>query len=484
MDKFPIPAYWFGPQNLRNWIWENRLGLTQETLEAFREILISDHIVGAQFGQADIHTVIQQTMLNTTYQEIINEMDLIDFRRFVDDVISNHWTDTERMWVPPNPRRLKRTLKDYFDSANLKPRVCIEGVGREIMQAAIQASSHFELAGQSGGVRTPKASIELRNGCQRVSEQMEYFLKLLLEFSLALLEIATSQREDLPIQLQSKKDKKNIMWGNIELALHNASVELLNWAKTKQSPSELLHLKNNIEKFARLCYGTPIERKKRKSVSLGQESFISKIQELPKTDPTNPDEQTRSLPLQEVRTSEPATGAIMELCTQLRQRHRNVLAHAVDSIGRDLPLPEDFYVSAQAVNILAKKLISVLNENSDSLPEAVRIIQIAYDVHYVELQVVAVPGQREYNLVYTNETLMHILANSALQCLAYSKGDQDFWLFPAPLEHTSPLLNPLLIPRKSKDEYRLDFELEVKSVSVNTELPPEFEEEPFLEEQL
>lgn len=477
MPTFQVPAYWFEPKTLRRWLWANRSNLAESSRELLGTILTSDHITD-QYVQADIHTVVRQVILNTDYADIVDSLDNIDFKRFVLDTIRDHWTDPNLSWIEPqNFSQIKRTLKRYFEHSNLKPRFCIWNIGQEIERSAAQARTHLDFAGQIGGYRTRDAAIELRAGCQKVVEQMEHLLKLLLEFSVGLIKICGLEPENLPIGLWSEKEHG--VWGEIEIGLNNHSADLLNMIKAGLLPDHLSHWSSEIADFARLCYGTlmPQFGKQRKKVVLfGEESYRKyrgRASDAPEGSEAHLEDQL-------TYAVELTSGQLMKLCTQLR-KHRNALAHGTSSIQPNLLLPRNLYKIAQEIDDDAQELMNVLKNNATCLPEAVRIVSLTHGVNGIELDAVAIPDDRAYKLVYTDQTLIYKLAPKAPECLAYSKGDQDFWLFPAPSRHRSHLLNPILAPRSVGDEYKLDFFLELEDVSQSIKGPEQFEEEPLIE---
>jgi len=98
-------------------------------------------------------------------------------------------------------------------------------------------------------------------------------------------------------------------------------------------------------------------------------------------------------------------------------------------------------------------MLGIIKKES-CFPEMVRIISIEKSADGVDLKVTSDFRERGYYVTYTDDEMMiEKVAQDALESLVYEEKGQDFWLFPA--SGPDIPLNPLLIPQRNFDSYRL-----------------------------
>ena len=429
MALYQAPLFWFSPQMLRRWLWTARSNYLSEDTKDNLCLLLD----GVQ-DDADFHSVIHHVILNADYARILECLNPDEFQRFVDDTISL-WTDpalhpewldhSSSLYVRDRYNRIKAALKKAFGQSNLRPRLCTWGLLSEIERSASLVCSSLNLANFQEGVRTAKAQQEVRNGCDTALERVEKLLDLFLRFAVSLSYVCGT-----PI------DAPNVTeWGPKELALHNASTEILSNAMNGSLTDDVAHLEANIRRFATLCNGTTIESKKRKEVRLASGD------DLP-------------------------PGQLMLLFSRFRGL-RNEVGHVTSTIRSEGGLPEGLINAAKSIIPAVNEFVKVIRGET-CFPEIVRITSLEQSTNGIELHVVAVPTEREYQAVYPDETLMKSLARDAQVSLAYTEGDQDFWLFPTPASYHAHLLNPLLLPLENREDYKT----ETVTLEIARQLPP------------
>jgi len=214
-EDISVPPYWFGPRMLRRWLWRNKQQLSEETRDGLAALLSDEVVANANL---DVHAVIQQVLLNVNYSEIIVQLDRSDFERFIYDTI-DFWTSEQNNWgysplvsLADKPPTIKQRLIDYFNASNLRPRLCISLIEKEMRISSARAQQNVELASQYHGLRQLDASVELRQGCSATVEKVEQILDLLLEFAHQLLIICGANH-------QAKIPQR---WGGKEVILHYA----------------------------------------------------------------------------------------------------------------------------------------------------------------------------------------------------------------------------------------------------------------------
>lgn len=435
---FPIPSHWFRPQILRRWLWENRNHLLEDTMEAFSEMVGAD--TNDEYTTFDNHAVVSRIILNRNYLEIVNALDRADLSNFIIFAITQQWNQGTLAEIKfKNFSQVKRVIKEHFDPDNLKPQVSLWSISQHIVHCINQINTNSDFAGQLGGYRTPEATRQLLEGCLGIIEQAQLLYRILVEFCTELIKICCLDIEY--VETVTKLSLDDYSWKIIEVELSSHCAKLLTTINTTQWCDLLGHINYEIESFVNLCYvANNVEDKERNTTAV-----ITHTEH----------HSTHSV--------EFLKGQLVELLSTTEQ-YQDWFRNVSSRRSGFAITPQDKQRVTTLVNN-AKQIASILTDDTLFLPELVRVVSLTYGINSIELDVIAISIKQEYRVIYTDENLMHKLAPMASECLAYSKSDNDFWLFPPPRRPKSSVLNPILIARlHTTERHLLYLALQVESI--------------------
>lgn len=422
MVSYNAPLYWFGPQSLRRWLWESSSLLSYDTVEELRQLLRRNQ------GPIDVHKVIQHIILTADYASVLECLDRGEFRAFIDSCLQAHQDHIEREYPSCTVKlietypRIKGRLQEFYARANLRPRYSLMETMENISQAKSRIRNNLDLATAPGSMQS-EAQAQLRHGCDSALEGVEKILDLILDFMTKLLYFCQS----------TPRLSGNRRWGPKELDTHNVASQILTKILEEDMPQETEHLILSLRNFASLWYGTDINDKKRRFTRFAD-------------------------------GSEYPIGQVMALLRTFR-RWRNEIAHPSQAIDIEWSsqIPESLIKVAQEIGPRIEEFVALCT--CDYFPELVRITAYKVGVNSHELHLVVKPGMREYVAIFSDPDIMNKLARDATSSLACTQGDQDYWLFPAPLDHQARILNPLLLPCGNHKDYEKFVGLEVETSS-------------------
>lgn len=421
MVSYNAPLYWFGPQSLHRWLWENSSLLSYDTVEGFHQLLRRAE------GSLDVHKIVQHIILTADYASVLGCLDRGEFRAFIDSCLRAYQDRIEKdhpnctVRLTETYPRIETKLQQAYAQANLRPRSSLMATLASINQAKSQIRNNLDLATAPGSMQS-QAQAQLRHGCDSALEGVEKILDLILDFMTKLLYFCQNTPR-LP---------GNRSWGSKELDTHNAASQILTKILEDDMPRKTRHLILSLKNFASLWYGTDISNEKKRHFIRFSDG------------------------------SEYPRGQIMTLLGTFR-RWRNDISHASQTIEWSSQIPESLIEVAREIGPKVEEFVALCT--CDYFPELVRITAYKVGVNSHELYLVVTPGVREYVAIFSDPDIMNKLARDATSSLACTQGDQDYWLFPAPLDHQARILNPLLLPCGNHKDYEKFVGLKVEPSS-------------------
>lgn len=374
-----------------------------------------------------VHTVVQHVILTADYAAVLNCLDRGEFRAFIDSCLRAHQDEIEKAhWncavrLTGTFPQIKAKLREAYAQSNLRPRSSLIATIASINQAKSRIHNNLDLASVPGSMQS-EAQTQLRHGCDGVLEGVEKLLDLVLDFMTKLVQFC-GLTPDFP---------RDRTWGAKELGTHNAASQILTKILENDMPQETGHLITSLRDFTGLWYGTDIQKGKKSN-----------------------DRNSTLLP----DGTEYPTGRLMALLGTFRN-WRNKVSHASETIEWGSQIPESLIEVARDIGPRIEEFVALFT--CDYFPELVRITAYKVGVNSHDLHLVVMPDTREYVAIFPDPDTMNKLAKDVTSSLASTQGDQDYWLFPAPLDHQARILNPLLLPCGNHKDYEKFVRLQVE----------------------